>query len=48
MEICLREIKRRQQTGIKPNFIVRLGERYGADARFRRTSRPRSSSSAKE
>ena len=29
MEICLREIERCQQTGIKPNFIVLLGERYG-------------------
>jgi len=29
MEICLREIARCQQTGIKPNFIVLLGERYG-------------------
>ena len=29
MEICLREIDRCQQTGIKPNFIVLLGERYG-------------------
>jgi WD40 repeat protein len=29
IEICLREIERCQQTGIKPNFIVLLGERYG-------------------
>jgi WD40 repeat protein len=29
MEICLREIERCRQTGIKPNFIVLLGERYG-------------------
>jgi hypothetical protein len=29
MEICVREIERCQQTGIKPNFIVLLGERYG-------------------
>jgi WD40 repeat protein len=29
MEICLREIERCQQTGIKPNFIALLGERYG-------------------
>ena len=29
MDICLREIERCQQTGIKPNFIVLLGERYG-------------------
>jgi hypothetical protein len=29
MEICLREIERCQQTGIKPNFVVLLGERYG-------------------
>jgi hypothetical protein len=28
MEICLREIERCQQTGIKPNFIVLLGDRY--------------------
>jgi hypothetical protein len=26
MEICLREIERCQLTGIKPNFIVLLGE----------------------
>jgi hypothetical protein len=25
MQICLREIERCQQTGIKPNFIVLLG-----------------------
>jgi WD40 repeat protein len=29
MGICLREIERCQQTGIKPNFIILLGERYG-------------------
>jgi hypothetical protein len=29
MEICLREIERCQRTGIKPNFIVLLGRRYG-------------------
>jgi WD40 repeat protein len=29
MEICLREIERCQQTRIKPNFIVLLGDRYG-------------------
>jgi WD40 repeat protein len=29
MEICLREIERCQQTGIKPNFVVLLGARYG-------------------
>jgi NACHT domain- and WD repeat-containing protein len=29
MEICLREIERCQHTGIKPNFIVLLGQRYG-------------------
>ena len=29
MEICLREIERCQETGIKPNFIVLLGDRYG-------------------
>src|SRR5947207_2261726 len=29
MEICLAEIARCQKTGIKPNFIVLLGERYG-------------------
>src|ERR1035437_6096785 len=29
MEICLREIERCQETGIKPNFIVLLGQRYG-------------------
>ncbi len=29
MEICLREIERCQQSGIKPNFIVLLGQRYG-------------------
>ena len=28
MEICLREIAFCQQTGIQPNFIVLLGERY--------------------
>ena len=29
MEICLGEIERCQRTGIKPNFIVLLGNRYG-------------------
>jgi len=29
MEICLREIERCQRTGIRPNFIVLLGDRYG-------------------
>ena len=29
VEICLREIERCQKTGIKPNFIVLLGRRYG-------------------
>jgi WD40 repeat protein len=29
MDICLREIERCQRTGIKPNFIVLLGQRYG-------------------
>ena len=29
MEICLREIERCQRTGIKPNFMVLLGQRYG-------------------
>ncbi len=29
MEICLREIERCKATGVKPNFIVLLGERYG-------------------
>ena len=29
MEICLSEIARCQQTGIRPNFIILLGERYG-------------------
>jgi hypothetical protein len=29
MEICLSEIERCQRTGIKPNFIVLLGQRYG-------------------
>ena len=29
MEICLREVERCQQTRIKPNFIVLLGDRYG-------------------
>jgi len=29
VEICLREIERCQQTGIKPNFTVLLGHRYG-------------------
>jgi hypothetical protein len=41
MEICLREIERCQQTGIKPNFIVLLGERYGW--RRHRGSKPASS-----
>jgi hypothetical protein len=29
VELCLREIERCQRTGIKPNFIVLLGQRYG-------------------
>src|ERR1700690_2287933 len=29
LEICLREIRRCQATGVKPNFIVLLGDRYG-------------------
>ena len=29
MEICLAEIARCQKTGIRPNFIVLLGDRYG-------------------
>jgi WD40 repeat protein len=29
MQICLAEIARCQRTGIKPNFIVLLGDRYG-------------------
>ncbi|MBN1567996.1 MAG: DUF4062 domain-containing protein [Acidobacteria bacterium] len=29
MDICLREIERCQRTGIKPNFIMLLGQRYG-------------------
>ena len=29
MEICLGEIERCQRTGLKPNFIVLLGQRYG-------------------
>jgi WD40 repeat protein len=29
MEICFAEIERCQRTGIKPNFIVLLGDRYG-------------------
>src|SRR5436305_628279 len=29
VEICLHEIERCQRTGIKPNFIVLLGQRYG-------------------
>jgi len=41
MEICLREIERCQKTGIKPNFIVLLGKRYGW--RRRRGSKPASS-----
>jgi len=28
-KICLAEIERCQRTGIKPNFIVLLGDRYG-------------------
>ena len=29
LEICLREIRRCQATGVRPNFIVLLGDRYG-------------------
>ena len=29
MDVCLREIEKCQATGIKPNFIVLLGDRYG-------------------
>ncbi len=29
MEICLREIKRCQHSGLKPNFLILLGNRYG-------------------
>jgi len=29
MEICLAEIERCRRTGVKPNFIVLLGDRYG-------------------
>jgi len=29
IEICLREIERCQRTGLRPNFIVLLGQRYG-------------------
>ena len=29
MDICLREIRRCQATGVKPNFIALLGDRYG-------------------
>lgn len=29
MEICLAEVARCQKTGVKPNFIVVLGDRYG-------------------
>ena len=29
MEICLREVRRCQATGVRPNFIVLLGDRYG-------------------
>src|SRR5580704_3960823 len=29
MDICLREIERCKATGIKPNFIVLLADRYG-------------------
>jgi hypothetical protein len=39
MEICVREIERCQQTGIKPNFIVLLGDRYGCARRCLRTCR---------
>jgi hypothetical protein len=31
VEICQREIERCQRTGIKPNFIVLLGQRLWAD-----------------
>ena len=29
MEVCLTEVERCQRTGIKPNFIVLVGSRYG-------------------
>ena len=29
MQICLRELRRCQQIGTKPNFLILLGERYG-------------------
>jgi WD40 repeat protein len=29
VEICLREVRRCQMTGMRPNFIVLLGDRYG-------------------
>jgi hypothetical protein len=29
MEICLREVERCRRTGVKPNFIILLGNRYG-------------------
>lgn len=29
MEICLREVERCQRTGVKPNFVILLGNRYG-------------------
>jgi WD40 repeat protein len=29
LEICLREIRRCQATGVRPNFIALLGDRYG-------------------
>ena len=29
MEICLAEIERCKRTRLKPNFIARLGDRYG-------------------
>jgi hypothetical protein len=29
MEICLAEIERCQRTGLRPNFLVVLGDRYG-------------------
>src|ERR1700676_3800220 len=29
MEVCLTEIARCQRTGIKPNFIILVGDRYG-------------------
>src|SRR4051812_17187017 len=29
MEICLGEIERCQRTGLRPNFLVLLGDRYG-------------------